>query len=98
MTKNIEYKSKKLPVELLYDEQKAKLRGVIRFYNRDKNNILVQVLDNGQYKPCGAIYLNNDILKVDLHELIKNNSPFTVLFLSNFTPFLSINLPLSQSF
>ena len=45
------------------EEQKAKLRGAIKFFSGDRNNIAVQVLDNGEYKPCGAIYLNKEILE-----------------------------------
>ena len=43
--------------------QKDKLRGAIRFFSGDRNNIAVQVNDNGQIKPCGAIYLNEEILE-----------------------------------
>lgn len=45
------------------EQQKAKLRGAIKFFRGDKNNIAVQVLDNGIHKPCGAIYLNSEILE-----------------------------------
>jgi len=45
------------------ETQKDKLRGAIRFFSGDKNNIAVQVNDNGQIKPCGAIYLNQEILE-----------------------------------
>lgn len=45
------------------EQQKAKLRGAIKFFMGDKNNIAVQVLDKGEYKPCGAIYLNREILE-----------------------------------
>ena len=42
--------------------QKDKLRGAIKFFSGDKNNIAVQVNDNGTLKPCGTIYLNEQIL------------------------------------
>ncbi len=45
------------------EQQKDKLRGAIRFFSGDRNNIAVQVNDNGQIKPCGAIYLNEEILE-----------------------------------
>lgn len=45
------------------EEQKDKLRGAIRFFSGDRNNIAVQVNDKGQIKPCGAIYLTKEILK-----------------------------------
>ena len=43
--------------------QKDKLRGAIRFFAGDRNNIAVQVNDNGVLKPCGAIYINEQILE-----------------------------------
>ena len=44
------------------EAQKDKLRGAIRFFAGDKNNIAVQVNDNGVFKPCGAIFINEQIL------------------------------------
>ena len=44
------------------EEQKQKLRGAIRYFTGDRNNIRVQIVDNEGVKPCGAIYLNNEIL------------------------------------
>ena len=52
-----------LDITNLEEEQKAKLRGAIRFFSGEKSNIAVQVLDNGEYKPCGTIYINNEILE-----------------------------------
>lgn len=43
--------------------QKDKLRGAIRFFTGDKNNIAVQVNINGEIKPSGAIYCNEEILE-----------------------------------
>ena len=45
------------------EEQKSKLRGAIRFFSGDKNNTPVQIIDNEGIKPCGAIYLDEEILK-----------------------------------
>ena len=45
------------------EEQKEKLRGAIRFFAGDKNNILVQVIDNGVVKPCGGIYFSEGTLE-----------------------------------
>lgn len=42
--------------------QKDRLRGAIRFFSGDRNNIAVQVNINGELKPSGAIYCNEDIL------------------------------------
>ena len=52
-----------LEITNLSEQQKEKLRGAIKFFAGDKNNILVQVIDNGLAKPCGGIYLNEEILK-----------------------------------
>ena len=45
------------------EPQKARLRGAIKFFSGEKNNIRVQIIDNEGTKPCGAIYLNNEILQ-----------------------------------
>jgi DNA polymerase-3 subunit alpha len=45
------------------EETKSKLRGALKFFNGDKNNILVQVKDGEAIKKCGAIYLTQEILK-----------------------------------
>ena len=46
------------------EEEKDKLRGAIRFFNGDKNNIRVQIKIGEELKPCGQIYLTEEILKV----------------------------------
>ena len=45
------------------EEQKAKLRGAIRFFSGEKNNVPVQIIDDVGTKPCGAIFLNEEILQ-----------------------------------
>ena len=45
------------------ETQKDKLRGAIRFFSGDKNNIKVQVNIGGELKPSGAIFLNERILE-----------------------------------
>lgn len=44
--------------------QKDKLRGAIKYFNGDKNNINVQIKVNEELKPCGQIYLTDEILNV----------------------------------
>ena len=44
--------------------QKEKLRGAIRFFTGDKNNINVQIKIGEEVKPCGQIYLTDDIFSV----------------------------------
>lgn len=52
-----------LDIQNANEEQKARLRGAIRFFSGDRNNIAVKVQDKDGLKPCGAIYLNDRILK-----------------------------------
>ena len=47
----------------LSEEQKEKLRGAIKFFSGDKNNIAINVKNNEQILPCGAIYITQEILK-----------------------------------
>ena len=46
------------------EEQKNKLRGAIKYFCGDKNNINVQIKIDKEIKPCGQIYLTEDIMKV----------------------------------
>ena len=46
------------------EEQKAKLRGAIKFFNGEQNNISVAIKIGEELKSCGAIYLTDEILKV----------------------------------
>jgi len=52
-----------LDITNLEEETKAKLRGMMKFFSGDKNNIRIQVIDDGETKPCGTIYLTNEIQK-----------------------------------
>ena len=52
-----------LDIQNASEEQKSRLRGAIRFFMGDRNNIAVKVQDKEGLKPCGAIYLNEEILK-----------------------------------
>jgi len=45
------------------EEQKEKLRGAIRFFCGDRNNINVVIKVGEETKPCGQIYLTEEILK-----------------------------------
>ena len=48
----------------LTEEQKAKLRGAIKYFHGERNNMNVQINMNGELKPCGQIYLTTEILEV----------------------------------
>ena len=53
-----------LNITELPEEQKAKLRGAIKFFNGEQNNISVAIKIGEDLKSCGAIYLTDEILKV----------------------------------
>ncbi|MBQ9658664.1 MAG: DNA polymerase III subunit alpha [Clostridia bacterium] len=59
-------KKKALSVDItnLTDEVKLKLKGLIKFFNGDKNNLPVFVNVNGELKSCGQIYCNDEILQI----------------------------------
>ena len=61
----IEAKPKHLVINItnLTEEQKSKLRGAIKFFNGDKNNIAISVKKEEQVLPCGAIYLTEEVLE-----------------------------------
>ena len=46
------------------EEQKAKLRGAIKYFNGEQNNISVCIKIGEDLKSCGAIYLTDEILKI----------------------------------
>ena len=48
----------------LTENQKTRLRGAIKFFTGDRANVKLQIVDNGEIKPCGAIFLTDKILKV----------------------------------
>ncbi len=48
----------------LTEDQKTRLRGAIKFFTGDRANVKLQIVDNGEIKPCGAIFLTDKILKV----------------------------------
>ncbi len=53
----------------LDEETKKKLRGAIKFFSGDKNNTALCVKENDEIKPCGGIYLTQNILN-EFEELV----------------------------
>lgn len=45
------------------EETKEKLRGAIRFFMGDRNNIKVEIIDEDGTKPCGAIFMIKDTVE-----------------------------------
>ncbi len=52
-----------LNIQKATEEQKEHLRGAIRFFAGEKNNIAIQIQDKEGLKSCGAIYLTGEILE-----------------------------------
>ena len=50
-------------ITTLDEETKKKLRGAIRYFNGQMNNIAVQVQDGDKVLKCGAIYITDKILE-----------------------------------
>ena len=70
-----EEKKKQLIIDITNasEEQKEKLRGAIRFFNGDRNNMPIAVKVNDEIKPCGAILCNEEILEV-FKEIVGHNN------------------------
>ena len=42
---------------------KERLRGALRFFSGERNNLPVEIIDSGEIKPCGAIFSNRDTVQ-----------------------------------
>lgn len=58
-------KPKKIIINItnMKEQTKARLRGAIKFFTGDKNNISIEVKNEDKLLPSGAIYLTDEILK-----------------------------------
>ena len=61
-----EKKSKVLSLDItgVTEETKVKLRGAIKYFNGEMNNIRVQIKDGEKSLSCGAIYCTEEIMQV----------------------------------
>ena len=61
-----EKKQKVLALDItgIEEDVKVKLRGAIKFFNGERNNIPVKIIDGEKQIPCGAIYCTEEIFKV----------------------------------
>ena len=53
-----------LDITNITETQKEKLRGAIKYFNGEQNNIAVSIKIENDIKSCGSIYLTDDILKL----------------------------------
>ncbi len=58
-----EKKEKKFVIDItnLEENVKDRLRGAIKFFSGDKNNIAIFVKEKEELKPCGGIFITNEI-------------------------------------
>lgn len=52
-----------LDITNLDETHKNKLRGALHYFHGDKNNINVQVKVGEEYKPCGQLYVTDEIFE-----------------------------------
>lgn len=62
--KEKEHKILIFDINELEEAKKAQLRGGIKYFSGDKNNINVYVREKEKELPCGSIYLTNEILEI----------------------------------
>lgn len=69
-----EKKEKKLVLDIrgIDEETKEKLRGTLRFFMGDRNNIKVEIIDEEGIKPCGAIFMIKDTVD-EFKEILGEN-------------------------
>ena len=48
----------------LSEDKKDKLRGAIKFFTGDRANVRLEIVQDGVSKPCGGIFMTNQILDV----------------------------------
>ncbi len=72
------------------ETEKAKLRGAIRFFNGERNNIPVAVKTGDEIKPCGAIHLTEEILKE--FEEIAGNRMLVLTYIKKFYKIKSVKI------
>ena len=72
----LKHKGKKhleINITNLTDNQKERLKGAIRFFTGEKNNLALYVIQNGEKKPSGAIYANDNVLK-EFEEIVQSEN------------------------
>ena len=56
-------KTLRLDITGISEETKEKLRGALRFFTGESNNLPVEIIDGETVKPCGAIFSNKDTIR-----------------------------------
>ena len=66
-------KALKIDITNVNDENKNRLRGLLRFFNGDRNNIQVIIVSNGEEKPAGGIFYSEELLN-QIQEIVGNDN------------------------
>lgn len=67
------YTTLQIDITELDEKVKKRLRGAMKFFSGDRANFKVQVVDKAEIKPCGAIYLNEQVLEA-FKEIVGENN------------------------
>ena len=57
------YKLINIDITGLVEEEKARLRGLLHFFNGDRNNIGIRIINGEKQDPAGGIFYNKDVLE-----------------------------------
>ena len=57
-------KTVSIDITTLDETKKERLRGAIKFFSGDRANVKLEIVDNGQVKPCGGIYFTDKIFEI----------------------------------
>ncbi len=57
-------KTVSIDITTLDENKKERLRGAIKFFSGDRANVKLEIVDNGQVKPCGGIYFTDKIFEI----------------------------------
>lgn len=60
---NVKINGLSIDITDLSEEVKNRLRGAIKFFTGDRANVKLEIMQDGQIKPCGGIYMTSEILK-----------------------------------
>ena len=73
ITKILRNKKLVLDITELDEPHKAKLRGAIRFFSGDKNNIALYVKQGEKISSCGGVFINEEILN-EFSQIVGNSN------------------------
>jgi hypothetical protein len=73
ISKILRTKKMLLNITDLDEPHKAKLRGAIRFFSGERNNVALYVKQGEKISPCGGIFINEEILN-EFSQIVGNSN------------------------